>query len=276
MALSPGREDVAVALLDGPVARTHPDLDATRFRDVGARAPWASGADPTAVGCRHGTFVAGILAARRSAAAPGVCPGCTLLVRPIFSGDNASGAGVFPGLSAQELAAAIAESVAAGARIINLSGAVGRARIGEQRELRSALDEASRRGVIVVAAAGNQSTVGGTPITTHPAVISVVPYGRSGRVAAPATLGRSIGRFGICAPGEDVAGLDAAGGATTMSGSSVAVPFVAGAAALLWSLVPSASAPQVRSALVHGDGRPRRSIVPPLLDAAASYRALTN
>ena len=35
--------------------------------------------------CQHGTFVAGMLASRHGSAAPGICPDCTLLLRPIFA-----------------------------------------------------------------------------------------------------------------------------------------------------------------------------------------------
>ena len=42
-----------------------------------------------------------------------------------------------------------------------------------ERALKFALDHAARHGVIIVAAAGNQGTVGGTIITSHPWVIAV-------------------------------------------------------------------------------------------------------
>jgi hypothetical protein len=48
---------------------------------------------------------------------------------------------------------------------------------------------------------------------------------------------------------------------------------VAGTAALLWSLAPNLSAAELRAALLR-PGEPRHSIVPPLLDAAASLQAL--
>ena len=34
--------------------------------------------------CMHGTFVAGILSAKRDFPIPGICPECILLVRPYF------------------------------------------------------------------------------------------------------------------------------------------------------------------------------------------------
>src|SRR5512132_2821930 len=69
------------------------------------------------VALSHGTFVAGLLMARRGSRAPAICPGCTLLVRP---SDNAE----MPSATPDETATAIADCVDAGARVINLSVAV--------------------------------------------------------------------------------------------------------------------------------------------------------
>ena len=71
----------------------------------------------------HGTFVAGILSARRGSAAPSICPDCTLVVRPIFpeSGGKRDGA---PSASPRELARAIRDCIAAGSHVVNLSAAI--------------------------------------------------------------------------------------------------------------------------------------------------------
>ena len=45
----------------------------------------AASARMSSAACVHGTFVAGILSAKRGSAAPAVCPDCTLLVNPVFS-----------------------------------------------------------------------------------------------------------------------------------------------------------------------------------------------
>ena len=83
MRQSNGSPDVAIGLIDGPVAANHPDLTTTSVRDLGP--PRDEGnASTDRVALSHGTYVAGILTARRGSAAPAICPGCTLLVRPIF------------------------------------------------------------------------------------------------------------------------------------------------------------------------------------------------
>src|SRR5260370_27100756 len=78
-----GRPELKVALIDGPVAVNHADLVGATIRELHGRlSGTCARADSSA--CQHGTFVAGMLSARRGSVAPAICPGCTLLLRPIF------------------------------------------------------------------------------------------------------------------------------------------------------------------------------------------------
>ena len=270
---SRGIPDLAIGLIDGPVATDHPDLTAGRIREmpgtIGATCSQASN-----MACLHGTFVAGILSAQRGASAPAICPDCTLLVRPIFS-ESLSGSEQMPSVTPRELAAAIIECVDAGARVINLSLGLARPSIKEEYALEAALTMALRRGAIVVAAAGNQGTVGSSAITRHPWVIPVVACDVQGRPTSQSNLGGTIGQRGLSAPGDRIVSLGSEGPSLTLGGTSVAVPFVTGAIALLWSEFPSATASQVKLAMAQPVMR-RPSIVPPLLDAAAAYQAMAN
>jgi subtilisin family serine protease len=167
-----GRADLVIGLLDGPVAADHPDLAGARIHPAPGAPPGAcSQANSSA--CEHGTFVAGVLCARRGAPAPAICPGCTLLVRPIFPETVTTDSGL-PSAAPADLAVAITASVAAGARVLNLSVGLVAPSARGLPALREALDLATRRGVLVVAAAGNQGTVGGSEITRHPGVVPVV------------------------------------------------------------------------------------------------------
>lgn len=269
MALSSGRTDVAVALIDGPVATSHPDLVDTSIRAVadgqaGSCTQLQSGA------CAHGTFVAGILAARRGTRAPGICPRCTLLLRPIFR--ESTHGGDMPEATPEELAHAIVECVDAGARILNLSASTGEPSTRVERKLQEALDYAARRGALVVAAAGNQATLGSSAITRHPWAIPVVAYDSRGRPMSQSNLGSSMGRRGLGAPGEAIESLGATGAPLTLSGTSFAAPFVSGAIALLWSEFPAASAAEMRRAVT--GSRRRSAVAPPLLDAWAAHAAM--
>ena len=178
-----------------------------------------------------------------------------------------------PSATPQELAAAIVECIDAGARVINLSLALARPSTKGEQSLEDALNQAVRRGVIVAAAAGNQGTLGSSAITRHPWVIPVVACDLRGRPMNESNLGSSIGRRGLRAPGDGVTSLGAAGQSLTLGGTSVAVPFVTGATALLWSEFPSATAAQIKLALTQAAAPRRPSVVPPLLDVAAAYKS---
>jgi subtilisin family serine protease len=196
-----------------------------------------------------------------------------LLVRPIFT-ETRFNAEPVPSATPTELAQAIFDVVEAGACVINLSAALVLSAPGEA-QLRQALDVTARKGVIVLAAAGNQGTLLSSVITRHPWVIPVVAYDLQGHLLAISNLGISIGRRGVGAPGEGVTSLQASGGSLTMGGTSVATPFVTGAVALLWSYFPRASAAEIKLAICWASSR-RSSIAPPLLDAESAVAVLTS
>jgi subtilisin family serine protease len=273
MELTSGSSDVKIGLIDGPVATEHPDLMSERLRNVaGNDGALCTRANRAA--CLHGTFVAGILCGRRTSPAPSICANCTLLIRPIF-GKTTTWREHLPSATPGELASAIIECIDAGAQVLNLSLAIARPSIGEEQALEDALNQAAKRGVIVVAAAGNQGTLGSSAITRHPWVIPVVACDLAGRPMNESNLGGSIGRRGLRAPGDGVTSLGAEGQPLTFGGTSVAAPFVTGAIALLWSEFPAASPAQIKLAITQAGAPRRASVVPPLLDAMAAYRTLS-
>jgi subtilisin family serine protease len=273
MARSSGSSDIAIGLIDGPVAIDHPDLADAHIRVTGTAG--AACSLSSSVACQHGTFVAGMLTASRRSSAPAICPGCTLLVRPIFPEKNTKN-GDMPSATPLELAAAIRDTVAAGARVINLSAALLRPDSAGVQELQQAQDFAAARGVITVAAAGNQGTVGSSAITRHPWVIPVVGCDLQGRPTMESNLGSSIGRRGLAAPGENITSLGTEGKPGTFHGTSAAAPFVTGAIALLWSEFPNASAARIWLAITQASLVSRRRITPPLLDAWAAYQTMSS
>jgi hypothetical protein len=136
-----------------------------------------------------------------------------------------------------------------------------------QRELEEALNHATMRGVITVAAAGNQATVGSSIITHHPWVIPVVACNHQGRPMTLSNLDRSINRERLSAPGDHITSLGTAGKPITSSGTNITAPYVTGAVALLWSEFPDAKTAEVKFALTQTHASPRRAVVPPLMDA---------
>jgi subtilisin family serine protease len=272
MELTTGRPEIVIGLVDGPVVIGHPDLAGESVREIPGRIGGTC-AQASSLACMHGTFVAGILCAKRNSAAPAICPGCTLLVRPIFSETPVANESI-PSATPEELAAAIIECIDAGARLVNLSAALAQVPSAKgERALGQALDHAANRGVIVVAAAGNHAR-GSTAITRHPWVIAVIACDRRGRPLSESNVGNSIGRRGLSAPGEGITSLGTVGDAVPSGGTSVAAPFVTGAIALVWSEFPGTGAGQVRLAVTqaHAQGRPK--VVPSLLNAWAIHTAM--
>jgi subtilisin family serine protease len=271
MQRSSGAPDVVIGLIDGPVAMDHPDLAGSHIRVTGSGRGTCSMA--SSIACQHGTFVAGILTARRGSSAPAICPDCTLLVRPIFPEMTSNGDGM-PAATPTELAAAIREMVEAGARIINLSAALLQPTAIGVRKLQEALDFAASRSAITVAAAGNQGTVGSSAITRHPWVIPVAGCSLNGQPLSESNFGSSIGRRGLRAPAEQVTSLGSDGQPRRFGGTSAAAPFVTGTIALMWSDFPSATSNQIRSAVLYAGKTRRKAVVPPLLDAQGAYEAM--
>ena len=269
-----GRPEIAIGLIDGPVAMDHPDLVRRSIQQVyGEQGAGCSRASSLA--CMHGTLVAGILCARRGSAAPAICPDCTLLVRPIFP-EVTPVNGNMPTATPEELAAAIVETVDAGARLLNISAAVLQPSSRGERSLEQALDWTAQRGVITVAAAGNQGTLGSSAITRHTWVIPVAGCDLDGRPLAESNLGISIGRRGLSAPGDKITSLGTDGEPHSFEGTSAATPFVTGALALLWSEFPGASAAELKLAMTRCGRQPRNTLVPPLLNAWAAYQVMAS
>jgi subtilisin family serine protease len=268
--LTTGSPKVTIGLIDGPVAVNHPELAGEHIREIPGNGSGQC-TQANSVACLHGTFVAGVLSAKRGSSAPAICPDCTLLLRPVFTEPIAANTQM-PSATPQALAAAIIDCVDAGARCINLSLALAQPSSRGERELEQALDHATKRGVIVVAAAGNQGTLGGTAITRHSWVIPVIACDSAGRPTDASNLGSSIGKRGLSAPGDAITSLATGGKTLTMGGTSVATPFVTGAIALLWSAFPRATAAQLRFAITQGYAPRRPTVVPRLLNAWAAYQ----
>jgi subtilisin family serine protease len=74
--------------------------------------------------------------------------------------------------------------------------------------------------------------------------------------------------------GTGIISLAVNGQTTTFVGTSAAAPFVTGAIALLLSIFPNAKATVVKQVITAPFGTRRATVVPPLMDASAAYRAM--
>lgn len=229
----------------------------------------------------HGTHVAGIIAATTGNGEGIAGVDGKAIVMPLRA-LNTIGRGYSSGI-----ARAITYATDNGAAIINLSMAVRDVSVHEKQAIAYAL----ARGVVVVAASGNegQDTSAYTP-AVHPGVITVAATDRDNQRAGFSNWGREVD---ISAPGVEILSLRAVhtdfnvllGDDTAVpgqgirgpaenyyaaSGTSFAAPYVSGAAALLLSTRPALSAGQVRRLLLHS----ARDIATPGRDQNTGYGLL--
>lgn len=247
-----GSPDVLIAVLDDGVELDHPDLAANiagAGRDFGSDPPGAD-ASPRASADRHGTAVAGVVAARADnrLGVSGVCPLCKIL--PIRV-EGASSAG---------LAAAFRYAVEQGADVITNSwGRSEDARLAEDPALRAAIELAARsgrhgRGALVVFAVTNDAVDNCTEeradVVSLPEVLAVGAanhrdeLGGSGfgdclDLVAPS---KPADRSTVGVPTTDRTGIDgytAGDHYRDFGGTSAAAPLVAGIAGLMLALEPN-------------------------------------
>jgi subtilisin family serine protease len=268
-----GRPDIKICLIDGPVALEHSELRESNIYELPGRIK-ASCTRTNTAACRHGTFVAGVLMARRGSVAPAICPKCTLLLRTIFPEEADLGSHL-PRATPQDLAVAVIDAVEAGCHVLNMSVGLSRFSSEGTEKLREAFDYAASREMLCVAAAGNQAAVGSTAITSHPWVIPVVGCDIRGRPTNESNLGNSIGCRGLRAPGRDVTSLGSDSTPVVFSGTSVAAPFVTGTIALLLSQFPTVNGGAVKKSLRRSIFA-RRTIVPPMLDSWGAHQILSS
>lgn len=263
-----GSKKIKIGLIDGPVQSSHKLLQSADITLLGNATCITQNSS-----CTHGTFMAGILAGTQGSGAPGICPVCPLLIRSVFNESNTSGIPVTSTL--KELSKAILETIDAGAKIINLSLGTITPQLSDYPPLYQTLDYAFQKHVLIFAASGNQGRIGVIPLTNHPWIIPVAACDITGHPYSKNNLGITIGKKGILAPGVNITSTIPLDKLTTMSGTSVAVPFASATAALLWSIYPDATARDIHKVILLPT-HPRKSIIPPLIDGEESYRLLKN
>jgi subtilisin family serine protease len=274
MNISKGRPEIIVGVIDGPVDFNHPSFQTARLKSAN-EFQLAACKTASNIACSHGTFVTGILCGKRNSFSPAICPECTIILRPIFN-ESSSGNNVdlaFPNSTPEELSKAIIETVNSGARIINLSLGLSGNSLIVYHELEEAYNYARRKGVIIVAAAGNQGNIGYAALLNNKWIIPVAACDENGRLSTISNFGPSIAIRGLMAPGVDITSTSPGEKYTKLSGTSFAAPFVTGAIALLWSIFPKAAASQVIQCLRSSLNRPS-TLIPSLLNAEAALNLL--
>jgi subtilisin family serine protease len=245
------RVNVDVAVLDTGIDLSHPDLNVVQGPN------FIKGSKNSDDDNGHGSHVAGIIGAKDNAfGVVGVAPGARVWAIKVL---NRSGSGSLSGIIAGiDYVTQNAQSI----EVANMSLGFE----GTSSAFNTAITNSTQAGVTYVVAAGNESTdAAGSSPANHPQVLSVSAVadfdGRGGGLGLPTcradvddTLA-DFSNFGsvvdIAAPGVCIFSTWKDGGYNTISGTSMASPYAAGAAALYKSKNPGASPAQVRSALIN-------------------------
>ncbi|RFC70302.1 S8 family serine peptidase [Streptomyces sp. AcE210] len=246
---------VKVAVLDTGVDQTHPDLagrvgEARNFTD----------ADDAVDHHGHGTHVASTVAGSGAASGgknKGVAPGAELLVGKVLN-DQGSG-------SDSWVLAGMDWAAHSGAKVVSMSLGTSAASDGTD-PLSEAVDQlTAETGTLFVIAAGNTgpgATTVGSPGSAD-AALTVAAVDKQDKLASFSSRGPRLGddalKPDIAAPGVNIVAARAASTSmgtpvnesyTSASGTSMATPHVAGAAAILAQAHPDWKAPQLKGALM--------------------------
>ncbi|NQZ07800.1 MAG: PatA/PatG family cyanobactin maturation protease [Algicola sp.] len=225
-----GSKEICVAVLDGPVDFAHSVFQGAKLSEHSIQ---ATSATPDGLAVQHGTAVASIIFAQHHSDIKGIAPDCRGIVIPIYS-DNAEGN--LCASSQLDLARAINLAADKGANIINISGG----ELSSSGKADHFLDQAIRRceqkGILIVAAAGNDACACHHIPAAVSQVLAVGAMDDKGIPLPSSNWGPHYQTQGILAPGKNIPAAAPQGKIESRTGTSFATPLVTGIAALLLSI----------------------------------------
>jgi thermitase len=207
---------IRIAVVDTGADGQHPDLK----RKIALQRDFKHNDGTAEDSAGHGTHVAGTAAGAtgNGTGVAGGCPACKLLIAKVFSPDVGYDFAIARGIT---------WSADKGAKVINCSFEGP----GNSEALKDALDHATSKGAVVVAAAGNGNT--GSP--SYPAAYSnVIAVAATNKYDQRASFSNHGSWVDVAAPGVDVLST-IPGGYDHRSGTSMAAPHVSALAGLLAS-----------------------------------------
>ena len=244
-----GSVDVDIAIIDSGIDLDHPDLNVFRQQSFITGTPTADDDNG------HGTHVAGTTAAKDNAdRVVGVAPDARLWAVKVLAASNSGP------LSSVIAGVDYVTEHADDIEVANMSLGF----VGVSVALDTAINNSIQAGVVYVVAAGNNGEdASNFSPANNPNVIAVSAIadsdGKCGSNGPDTSRGAddtlaSFSNFGevvdIAAPGVDILSTWNDGGTNTISGTSMASPHVAGAAALYLTENPNSSPSEVKNALL--------------------------
>ncbi len=230
-------QNIIVGVIDGMVDGTHNQLK----NNIAFSKQFNNQVNDPSMN-RHGTHVSGIIAADPNlGSVSGIAPQAKIAAGQ-FIGNEGDG-------SIGDAIMAMNAVVNAGARILNLSW--GGAPCVDN--LQATINDLSNSGILLVTAAGNESA-NSDYSPTYPAAfmafnqLNVAATGLNDLLTSFSNRGYKT--VHVAAPGQGIYSTTPGNTITAMDGTSMAAPVVSGAAALLMSAVPEATAQQVKQSLM--------------------------
>jgi len=226
---------IHVSIVDTGIDKDHPDLETNIAGGVNFVAGKGKNktADPSAWedGHGHGTHCAGIVAADdNGSGVVGVAPDAWLYgVKVLDDRGRGKASDFIAGLEWSVKGPDGIQGNEDDAEIISISLRMYNPIDGS---VTAACDAAYAKGLLLVSSAGNTSGGGVTSPANHPSVMAVSAIDSSNEFAWFSADGQSVE---LTAPGVDVYSTYKNGDYTSMDGTSMACPHVAGAAALAWA-----------------------------------------
>lgn len=221
--LGGGDPRITIAVLDGPVDRTHECFRGARLTPVGEFSTALAGNDRTMA---QGSHTASVIFGQPCSAVEGQAPLCRGLLVPIFADGQVC--------TTQRLARAIMVAVDHGAQLIHVGGGSFAATAEGDALLAKALALCLRRNVLIITVAGAR----GCAELLHAAAAAPVLAVRAvEQLALRATsAARSIGcACGVAVPGSRIFGAALEGRVARRSGACSAAALVCGLAGVLLS-----------------------------------------
>lgn len=247
---------VTVAVLDTGVDDTHPDLAGR----ISEERSFVDGVSSAKDGHGHGTHVASTIVGSGAASGgkyKGVAPDAKLIVGKVLS-DAGTG-------SDSEIIAGMEWAAHSDAKIISMSLGTDSPSDGSDPMSQAADELSESTGALFVIAAGNagpgRSTIGGPGAASD--ALTVAAVDKQDHLADFSSRGPVLGSLAlkpdIAGPGVNITAARAAGTTigtpvgdsyTTLSGTSMATPHVAGSAAILAQEHPDWTGPRLKAALM--------------------------